>query len=148
MAISFRYFVTFLVLFAIGPFQRGLVSITAADDPLLPVFEKWMKDYGRVYGSPTEKLQRFQVFKDNYLWIESINNQPGLTYTVGLNSFADLTNEEYRQRYTVRLGTSSRTPTSFRYENVTAIPSSVDWRTRGAVTPVKDQSPNCGELNN
>jgi KDEL-tailed cysteine endopeptidase len=100
------------------------------------------------YGSPTEKLQRFQVFKDNYQLIESINNQPGLTCTAGLNAFADLTNEEYQQRYTERLDNSSRISTSFRYENVTAIPSSVDWRTRGGVTPIKNQSPYCGELSN
>jgi KDEL-tailed cysteine endopeptidase len=147
MTISYRCLVTFLVLFALSPFKRGPVSITAADDPLLPVFEQWMKDYGRLYGSPTEKLQRFQVFKDNYQFVESIKNQPGLTYTVGLNAFADLTNEEFAQRYTTRLGDRSTTSTSFRYENDTSIPSSIDWRDLGAVTPVKDQY-SCGELNN
>jgi Cathepsin propeptide inhibitor domain (I29) len=149
MAISYRCLVTFLVLFALSPFKRGPVSITVADDPLLPVFEQWMKDYGRLYGSPTEKLQRFQVFKDNYQFVESIKNQPGLTYTVGLNAFADLTNEEFAQRYTTRLGASSTICTSFGYENMAAseIPSSIDWRDLGAVTPVKNQNP-CGELNN
>ncbi|WOL05261.1 cysteine protease 1 [Canna indica] len=28
---------------------------------------------------------------------------------------------------------------TFRYKNVTATPVSMDWRTKGAVTPVKDQ---------
>ncbi|XP_078160173.1 senescence-specific cysteine protease SAG39-like [Carex rostrata] len=144
MAFSYRCTVALLVLLAFSPFKRAPISITAADDSLLSVFEKWISDNGRVYGSTTEKLRRFQVFKDNYLIIQSIKNQPGLTYTVDLNAFADLTNEEFLQRYaTHRTYSSSETSTDFKYGSVTSIPSSIDWRTLGAVTPIKDQG-SCG----
>ncbi|KAJ4754136.1 Cysteine protease [Rhynchospora pubera] len=131
--------VLIFVLFAGTP-----IFTAGADDPLLPAFEKWMKDYNRTYDSPTEKLQRLQVFKDNFQFIESMKNQTGLTYTVGLNDFADLTNQEFLQRYTMnRPLEPSNESTPFMYANVTSIPSSIDWRTLGAVTPIKSQD-SCG----
>ncbi|KAL9248639.1 Cysteine protease XCP1-like protein [Drosera capensis] len=34
---------------------------------------------------------------------------------------------------------SSMKSTSFKYENLTDAPASIDWRTLGAVTPIKNQ---------
>lgn len=140
MAFSYRCTVTLLVLLAFSPF-----SITVADDSLLSVFEKWISDNGRVYGSATEKLRRFQIFTDNFQFVQSMKKQPGLTYTVDLNNFADFTLPEFLQKYaTYKASSSSETSTDFSYASVTATPS-IDWRTLGAVTPIKDQG-KCGEL--
>ncbi|BBH00981.1 Cysteine proteinases superfamily protein, partial [Prunus dulcis] len=63
---------------------------------------------------------------------DSFNKHMGQNLTLSLNEFADLTNEEFRE-----------IPTSFGYGNVTDAPPSVDWREKGAVTPIKDQG-KCG----
>ncbi|KAJ1703382.1 hypothetical protein LUZ63_003161 [Rhynchospora breviuscula] len=123
----------------------GAVAFVAtAEDPLLATYEKWMGEFGRVYSSDTEKQHRFEVFKTNFQFIESMNKQPGLTYTVGLNEFADLTNEEFLTKYVgFKSPSTPKKATPFKYANLTTAPTCVDWRSSGAVTPVKNQG-NCG----
>lgn len=124
----------------------ALVPKSVADDSVWSVYEKWMSDFGRVYKSDTEKHQRFEVFKANFQFVESTNKKPGLSYKVGLNEFADLTNEEFKAKYVgYKSPSGPKKATAFKYANLTTVPASIDWRTYGAVTPIKDQG-NCGRL--
>ncbi|KAL8532134.1 hypothetical protein ACS0TY_008664 [Phlomoides rotata] len=107
--------------------------------------EQWMTQYGRTYKDDGEKAKRFKIFKENMDYIESSNSDGIRPYKLDINSFADLTNEEFkatRNGYKMESYKSSKV-SSFRYANVTAVPSSVDWRKKGAVTGVKDQG-QCG----
>ena len=109
--------------------------------------EEWMTRYGKVYKDPEEREKRFRIFKENVNYIETFNNAANKPYQLGTNQFADLTNEEFtagRNRLKGHMCSSILRTTTFKYENVTAIPSTVDWRQKGAVTPVKDQG-QCGK---
>ena len=102
-----------------------------------------MARYGRVYNDATEKEERFKIFKANEAFIESSNNEGNKPYILGLNQFADLTNEEFIASRNRFLGHECSTKiTTFKYENST-VPATIDWRQKGAVTPVKDQG-QCG----
>jgi len=66
-----------------------------------------------------------------------------LSYTLGMNAFGDMTFDEFHSTHTglkpihnnfIR---SKNAPTSVSDPNPD--PPKVDWRTKGAVTPVKDQ---------
>ncbi|KAJ6292645.1 hypothetical protein OIU78_024760 [Salix suchowensis] len=108
--------------------------------------ETWMAKYGRVYEDSVEKEKRLNIFKNNVEFIESFNKAGDRPYEVSINEFADLTNEEFqasRNGYRTSSRLSSSGTNSFRYENVTAVPSSMDWRKKGAVTPIKNQG-QCG----
>ncbi|CAJ1978780.1 unnamed protein product [Sphenostylis stenocarpa] len=109
--------------------------------------EKWMAQYGKVYKDAAEKEKRFQIFKNNAQFIESFNAAEDKSFNLSINQFADLHNDEFKalflngQKKVHRVGTVIET--SFRYENVTKVPASMDWRKRGAVTPIKNQG-RCG----
>lgn len=118
-------------------------SSSRTDDEVMAIYEAWLVKHGKVYNALGEKEKRFQIFKDNLRFIDEHNAQDR-PYKVGLNRFADLTNEEYRSTY---LGTKIRgqKKVSQRYAPRVGddLPSFVDWRKEGAVVGVKDQG-SCG----
>jgi xylem cysteine proteinase len=58
------------------------------------VFSSWMKEHKKVYASNEETIKRYNIFKTNLAWINQRNTE--LTHmTVGLNEFADETEEEF-----------------------------------------------------
>ncbi|GAB2298809.1 hypothetical protein Dimus_032887 [Dionaea muscipula] len=114
--------------------------------------EQWMTRYGRVYKNKDEKETRFKIFTENMKRIES-TNKINKGFTLSANAFADISNEEFRAShtgfkgqywYSLELSKSRSTSTSSKYENrTTTLPRTVDWRRKGAVTPIKDQG-DCG----
>jgi KDEL-tailed cysteine endopeptidase len=108
--------------------------------------ERWMAVYGRVYKDAAEKARRFEVFKDNLAFVESFNADKKNKFWLGVNQFADLTTEEFKANKGFKPISAEEVPTTgFKYENlsVSALPTAVDWRTKGAVTPIKNQG-QCG----
>nr|XP_043620364.1 zingipain-2-like [Erigeron canadensis] len=116
------------------------------EQSMLVRHEQWMAHHGRVYKDEKEKQQRFQIFKDNVALVEAHNGGPDVGYTLEVNQFADLTNEEFRAShhgYKKQPLPREVSDTSFRYANVSVVSSEVDWTQQGAVTSVKDQG-RCG----
>nr|GMC57687.1 cysteine proteinase COT44-like [Ipomoea batatas] len=123
-----------------------------SDEEVKGVHQQWLAEHGKAYNGVGEMDKRFQIFKDNLKFIDEHNSMENRTYKVGLNKFADLTNDEYRSRF---LGTRSdakrryvksrNASQRYGFRASEMLPESVDWRKNGAVAPVKDQG-GCGEL--
>lgn len=80
--------------------------------------EQWMSQYGRVYKDDAEKANRYKVFKENVKFIESFNKDESKSYKLGINQFADLTNEEFGTARNKYKPWRECKGTLFRYENV------------------------------
>ncbi|XP_047336319.1 senescence-specific cysteine protease SAG39-like [Impatiens glandulifera] len=105
--------------------------------------ERWMTEQGRVYKDEAEKEKRYTIFKDNVEMIESFNRAANKPYKMGINQFADLTNQEFKLRNKFKSHVCSDNNSLFKYQNISAVPATMDWRKKGAVTPIKDQG-QCG----
>ncbi|XVF40357.1 hypothetical protein PTKIN_Ptkin01aG0107000 [Pterospermum kingtungense] len=137
-----------IVLFLIfGTLASQAMSRTLQEAVIANKHEQWMARYGRVYENQSEKDRRFKIFKDNLEYIDNFNSAGNRSYKLSINEFSDFTHEEFLAAYTgykKRYNPTSKTITSsFMYENLTDIPTSLDWRDQGAVTPIKNQG-SCG----
>nr|GEW50088.1 senescence-specific cysteine protease SAG39-like [Tanacetum cinerariifolium] len=145
MGMSLNSSLTLATLLVFGLWACQVSSRTLNEETMVQTHEQWMALYGRVYKDEVEKEMRFKIFSNNVAYVEAFN-AGNRGYKLSVNEFADQTNEEFKAirngfKFPTEL-TSARTA-SFRYEGVTAIPSSMDWRKKGAVTPIKNQG-QCG----
>jgi C1A family cysteine protease len=118
------------------------VAVATTEAEYAYQFAKFIVSHNKNY-SKYEYKYRYDVFKTNYDLIQTHNTQ-GKSWTMAVNEFADLTWEEFKRTH---LGYKPR-PTGFLTEtvdfsDVINVPTSVDWRTKNAVTPVKNQG-QCG----
>jgi len=116
---------------------------TPSEVQLQDMFTSFMKQYNKAY-SHDEFASRFDQFKANVETIRLHNTQTASTFAMGLNEFADLSFTEFKAKY---FGYNHIEHEFNRSKNlhrtVEAAPTSVDWRTSNAVTPIKDQG-QCG----
>jgi hypothetical protein len=113
------------------------------DENMEGLWQGFVKEHNKAYH-PHEVLNRFAIFKDNVNFImdHNANHAERLGYTVGINQFADITNAEFARTMTGLNALQTKTQ-----DNVEILPeataTSVDWTTKNAVTPVKNQG-QCG----
>jgi len=105
--------------------------------------------FGKVYQDDYSERHHYRNFLGNREEVKEHNQKysEGLvSYFKGINQYSDLTYEELKS---VAFGFKSGThfnvsgKAHFHKPGSKALPTSVDWRTKGVVTPVKDQG-GCG----
>lgn len=119
-------------------------------DDLDAIWEMFKKVHSKRYHCRWEEEKRKIIFQENIAKIHKHNLEYDLglrTFTMGVNEYSDMSANEF-----------SRTMNGLRYNSsasrfakpfldtdcdVDSLPTSVDWRTKGFVTPVKNQG-QCG----
>jgi cathepsin L len=110
-------------------------------------WKHWKSIHNKEYTNDDEEVNRRWIWSSNYKLIES-HNAADHSFKLKLNHFADLSNEEYIQRYLSPLLDITKWK---KYLNATlhessdedVAVSSIDWRDEGCVTGVKNQG-QCG----
>jgi len=109
-------------------------------------WEEFKVRYGKSYSTVAAEIARRMIFEQNVKKIQQHNLEYDLgkkSYFLGINKFADNTHEEFMQflkPFTLKAKTGA---TYLPPSNVGDDPASVDWRTKGYVTPIKNQG-QCG----
>jgi len=113
--------------------------------PLEEEFERFIQKWDKKY-SVEEKAKRFLIFADNFAFVMA-ENAKNHKYKLAVNEFADMTADEFGASH---FGVSKPEKMwgdlpylgQHKYSGA-ALPSSVDWSSKGAVTPIKNQG-QCG----
>jgi cathepsin L len=117
-------------------------QMSAADD----AWEAYKAQYGKFYNGDEDQARR-ATFETNTQHIAE-HNAKGESLQLGLNQFTDLTQDEYRVAAGLGYKATAKQFGSLPHVGVhtyngETLADDVDWTTKGAVTPVKDQG-QCG----
>jgi C1A family cysteine protease len=123
-------------------FAFVLPVVSAADVPITMSWEAWKNEFGMAFNGE-EDASRQAVYEANVATIEA-ENAKGQGYTLGVNQFAHLSEDEFVAQFTGGEDGGVLTAAHMGELEVGAFADTVDWTTvDGIVNAVKDQG-QCG----
>lgn len=124
--------------------RREIINNFLNEDDEWKQFTDFQERFSKRYSNVEEMETRFQIFRTNLRNIIIHNLDRTQNFTMGVNQFTDLTPQEFKDQYISGLKTEvgSYGCKSFS-SGGSGLPSSIDWRNKGVVNPVRDQG-QCG----
>ncbi|EAR93211.3 papain family cysteine protease (macronuclear) [Tetrahymena thermophila SB210] len=108
---------------------------TQEDQNIQALWSAFKTKYNKKYADPDFERYRIEIFTENLKVVESNTKNYGIT------QFMDITREEFKQTYLTLKMKNGLKASPFAKFNDAGV--EIDWTTKGAVTPVKDQG-QCG----
>jgi C1A family cysteine protease len=125
-----------------------LVAVAAATPNYMSMFENFKREHSRQYASTAEESKRLAIFVENMKKAEKLMKvNPRAVF--GANEFSDMSAEEFKIRHSgekqfaARIAARKSVTTFSKAQEVAAAGKAIDWRTKGAVTAIKNQG-QCG----
>lgn len=131
--------------------QAKLRQNTKAEHTCEEAFHQFVQRFGKSYASSESRAKHFETFCQNYEFVVK-HSAEDHSYTLGVTEFTDLTTEEFKTAYGMPTGYTANLSAMWggapklKFEPLRSLfgtPSSVDWRSSNAVSPVQNQG-RCG----
>jgi C1A family cysteine protease len=120
-----------------------ITMITCDESIVFKKFVEFTHKFEKVYSSMEEFTRKFEVFKMNLVEVLAADDFSG-EHTMGITKFSDLTKAEFRAQYLTLRTPNSWCQTGNKFLAAAEVNADgIDWRTKGGVSPVKDQG-QCG----
>jgi C1A family cysteine protease len=127
---------------------HNFLEPTAEKWSMAKVFDGFIHRYSKNYAA-AEFEERFNTFVANAEKLSELLRAKGeRTFEMGLNHFADMSDEEFRSSVLMQKDTLAAMLQKYGLPTLSAavesekvqVPTSVDWRQKGAVSKIKDQA--------
>lgn len=149
-------FISYAILLAVGTINvSATLPIQHNNYELIDKFNNWIKHFEVKIQNSDHLVKILDNWLNNDKFIEQTNLQ-NLTYQLGHNVYSGMNSDDFSEHMgfksnykllsefnTIRSLSPDLTDSIITSYNITAIPSSIDWRENGKVSHIKDQG-QCG----
>jgi len=116
---------------------------TGVPHAVVTAFVKYTKEFKKVYATKEIATYRLRLFNINFDNIKKANEDHTKTYKSKINQFSDMSIEEFKHIILMKKLPSPQWTTTYKAPAHQHIANDIDWVSKGAVTPVKNQG-SCG----
>jgi cathepsin L len=138
-----------LIVVAVSVALSAATPYHGLDESLNKHWDDFTSVYNKKYDAQFQYVRRM-IWESNLNYIQKHNIEYDMgkhSYSLGMNEFGDYTHQEFKSFYLgvkTQFNNLNRTGTTFLSSiSPNTLPKEVDWRTKGYVTPVKNQG-QCG----
>lgn len=113
----------------------ALLHDTSSKPNIQNVWQEWKQKFGKTYSTEAEETDHLKIWQENYLYVLEHNANTNREFDLEMNFLASQKTKSsptYIQKHFERQNDTEK-------DSLNYVPQSWDWRTKGAIGPVRNQ---------